>query len=237
MPAECVASLPAVTGRTSLRGMTLRTCMWIGVAWVVPAIGLVQEVAAPVIAPYAFDLRSQNVQQIVRARANSQGTGITLEQALQDELAVAAVMKVAGLCSGSDCFDGFNGGYDPWPGFSFPHDRSVDAWLRCQQYDDMLSTFERYERCNVNHAPPRRITDARIRLDTDETRTDSGPGQLGSKARDFALQIADTLKESQRDSQPSGVQFEVVPQSTGGSGQGDDTRTELKSAIRGTLRR
>ncbi len=65
-------------------------------------------------------------------------------------------MQVAGSCSGSD---GFNGGYDPWPGFSFPHHRTVDAWLRCRQYDDMPSTFERYERCNVNDAPPR-ITDA-----------------------------------------------------------------------------
>src|ERR671922_2004764 len=95
----------------------------------------------------------------------------------------------------------------------------------------MLSTFERYQRCNLYYEPPRNVTATRIRLEPLDPRPGSGVGQQGSKARDFVLKIANALEQSQRDREPAGVEFESVPESTGGSSQGDDVRGELKSAV------
>ncbi len=248
MPAACAICLPVTVPGVSLRAMWSRASLL--AALLAPCLALAQETppamdAAPLsIHPANFDLRGTHVQRIVRDTASTQGTGITAEQFfVLEDVIEAGVRSAAGQCSGFDCFADL---HDSWSSFFFPHDYSgliyfdeysYDAWLRCQQLDDMLSTFERYRRCDRYYEPPRNVTAARIRLDPIAPQPDSGVGQQRPKARDFALKIANALKQSQRDRESSGVELESVPQSTGGSSQGDDVRSELKSAVGRALRR
>lgn len=240
--------------------MSSRACLL--AALLAPCLALAQE-SSPAIDPptlpndaapssidaRSFDLRATHVRRIVRDTASTQGTGVTAEQFfVLEDMVEAGVRSAAGRCSGFDCFADL---HDSWSSFFYPRDYSghdysgliyfdeyqYDAWLRCQQLDDMLSTFERYQRCDRYYEPPRRVTATRIRLDPIDPQPGSGAGQQSSKARDFALKIANALKQSQRDREPAGVELESVPQSTGGSSQGDDVRTELKSAVGGALRR
>jgi hypothetical protein len=244
-----------VAAGVSLRAMLSRTCLL--AALLAPCVALAQE-TAPAIDPASiagdaaplsidarsFDLRDTNVRRIVRDTASTQGTGVTAEQFfVLEDVVEAGLRSAAGQCSGFDCFAGL---HDSWASFFYPHDYSgliyfdeyqYDAWLRCQQLDDMLSTFERYQRCDRYYEPSRRVTATRIRLEPLDPQPDSGAGQQSSKARDFALKIANALQQSQRDREPAGVELESVPQATGGSSQGDDVRTELKSAVGRALRR
>jgi hypothetical protein len=226
--------------------MSSRACL--SAALLAPCLVFAQE-APPAIDPATFDLRGANVQRIVRDTASLQGTGIAAEQYfVVADVIEAGVRSAAGQCSGFDCFADL---HDSWSSFFYPRDYSgpdysgliyfdeyhYDAWLRCQQLDDMLSTFERYQRCDRYYEPPRRVVSTRIRLDPVDPQAGSGVGQQRPKARDFALEIANALQQSQRDREPAGVEFESVPQSTGGSSQGDDVRAELKSAVGRALRR
>jgi hypothetical protein len=49
-------------------------------------------------------------------------------------------------------------------GLIFTSDRQFDEWLACQQDDDLLTTFERYERCQKSPVDLREVDRALVKL-------------------------------------------------------------------------
>jgi hypothetical protein len=126
-----------------------------------------------------LDLKGANVQQLLRAAAARQATAPTTTQtprqggndlaAIQQDLLHpvdrSARRQSDDPCAASDCGD------DPLSrmqrnltGLIFNNDRDFDHWLSCQQHDDMLSTFDRYEKCGQGYLPEREAVNVRPKL-------------------------------------------------------------------------
>jgi len=113
---------------------------------------------APVAQSSSLDLKAASVQQILRANATAQSTNASgaSPQAAATRLPPLQFRAPRRVhhheCDAMDCTAYTSDGTAL---FSFPRDqmlvanekRNADAWLSCQQNDDMLSTFERYDKC------------------------------------------------------------------------------------------
>jgi hypothetical protein len=153
-----------------------------------PATGWSQDAAVrgadpKPVPPASFSISSEKIREILRARAHEQAT------ATEGEASKPAMSKLLALtfasdarvdhveCDALNCYERAKDGrilrttsrdrnFGQVPGRS-----GSDAWLSCQDTDNMLSTFERYDNCrgmgvafshagnggpNGVNAPPRR---------------------------------------------------------------------------------
>jgi hypothetical protein len=150
----------------------MRIRWWIGLPGLLPMLALAAEPApAPTTTPVvddsgltaaSLDLKNFAVQEIVRAAAAAQSEASPPQTAAADA-AKATVERLPELrfraprrVHHQEC-DSFNCvAYtaDDEPLFSVPRDQAIQAldgaenqWLACQQIDDMLSTFDRVDKC------------------------------------------------------------------------------------------
>jgi hypothetical protein len=156
--------------------MKTRTWILVGTLLVLPVMGLADDVpaakptpsvdgsisqsAARKPAPLALDLKDESVQKVVRASAAAitgpqqplESAPLTMRPALQDIPFRAPRRPHHMDCDSFDCV-----AYtaDDEALYSIPRDQyfgvnSDDpekAWLSCQSGNDLLSTFERYDKC------------------------------------------------------------------------------------------
>ncbi|MEO8061698.1 MAG: hypothetical protein ABI821_03015 [Pseudomonadota bacterium] len=116
-------------------------------------------IAAP--AAPSFSLHDDNVQKIVVAAAQKQSESATESDALNDPVTatapIAVKFKAPRRVDHTDC-DSFNCvayNADEIALFTIPReqyfgvhgDKPADGWLSCQSRDDLLTTFERYDKC------------------------------------------------------------------------------------------
>jgi hypothetical protein len=141
-------------------------------AWLMPAVVLAAEPSTPAKPPDdkpparaarpvpTLSLSDTAVQEIVRANAVAQAKQVSSQPQAHDPsasklppLPFRAPRRVHHHeCSLSECV-----AYaaDGTALFTFPRDQMLhgnsddrlDGWLSCQQNDDLLSTFERYDKC------------------------------------------------------------------------------------------
>jgi hypothetical protein len=168
--------------------MNARALLWIGVLTLLPLAGGAAEPAAPAPAttatpakpaPGAFDLKNAAVQDLVRTTAASAS-----EDATPPDTAVAHDEKLADLrfrgprrphymeCDALAC-TAFTKDKDPLYSISreqmgdqsLSSEHSFDQWLSCQQGNDLLSTFERFDKCRgiTIGLPPLEFRDVEIR--------------------------------------------------------------------------
>ena len=157
--------------------MNAREWLWIGTLLALPAWISAAEPAKP-----DFDLRNESVQGILRAAAvASEGTEPQTpktESKIQTELAdirFRAPRRVHHTkCDGEDCV-----AYTADNEALFSMNRELrkdlgamsneqldDAWLSCQDTNNLLSTFERFDRCRGIRigAPPLSLGDVQLKL-------------------------------------------------------------------------
>jgi hypothetical protein len=146
---------------TSLSFMKLRTRMMISALLTLPALSFAGDHAAatPSTPKPALDLKAASVQSVVRNHAVAQTAG---NKPLPDESAPTDIkplpFRAPRRVHHVDC-DSFNCvAYtaDNDALFSVPRDQyfgvtedggTRDSWLACQSGDDLLTTFERYDKC------------------------------------------------------------------------------------------
>lgn len=170
--------------------MNARALLWIGVLTLAPLTSRAAEpagVPTPAAAatpakpaPGAFDLKNSAVQDLLRSTAASAS-----EDAPSPDAAAAHDEKLVDLrfrgprrpqymeCDSRDC-TAFTKDKEPlytisreqMGGQSIYSDHSFDQWLSCQQGNDLLSTFERFDKCRgiTIGLPPLPFRDVEIRL-------------------------------------------------------------------------
>lgn len=146
--------------------MNAREWLWIGTLLALPAWASAVEPAKPM-----FDLRNETVQGILRAAAAASETGEAqspkTESKVQSEFAeirFRAPRRVHHTkCDSEDCVaytaDNeplFSMSRDLRPGLDgMSTEQLDDAWLSCQDTHNLLSTFERFDRCRgIRVGPP-----------------------------------------------------------------------------------
>ena len=150
--------------------MKTRTWMLIGALLALPAAGWADETAKPVVppasAPPALNLQAAEVQNIIRATAREQMESAPLANATsllvqpqastlgkQTSIPFRAPRRFDHLkCNSDDCI-AYNA--DDVPLYTIQRsqvygssgEKSADEWLSCQSHDNLLTTFERYDKC------------------------------------------------------------------------------------------
>jgi len=152
--------------------MKIQTWMLFGAILCLPALGLAQEAAPSVAqtdsrisAPPQFDLRSARVQDAIRAAAATESAAPTgaRTQLADDEAAPAkrdqqdipfrAPRRMHHMkCDLADCV-AYTADGDAL--YTVPRDQYLgvngggtkDEWLTCQRGNDLLTTFERFDKC------------------------------------------------------------------------------------------
>ena len=174
--------------------MDTRHWKWIGAWLLMPALATAADTpAAQAAAPTAvantdtrsvasLDLKDESVQRVLRAAVSSQQSDAGHES--EDPLLSPMDQKLGALrfraprrvhhteCNSLDCV-----AYtaDDEPLFTYPRDQmwrdqslagGKDVWLSCQDGDDLLTTFERYDKCRgvTIGLPPLRLDSLEIRL-------------------------------------------------------------------------
>jgi hypothetical protein len=148
------------------------------------------ELAAPLPATPGFDLKHSAVQHLLRVNASAAGDDSS-GKAAADQRADAdggqgldarlgtIRFRAPRRLHHTDC-DSFSCvayDADDQPLYSFPRDQlsgrgslgdgdALDAWLSCQDTNDLLTTFERFDHCGGLRfgPPPLRLRDAQISL-------------------------------------------------------------------------
>jgi hypothetical protein len=176
--------------------MNSRAVQWIGIAMLLPVLAAAQESSvtraaepadesAPKLSRAAVDLQSPAVQAMLR-RTTEAATADADAAATVAEPGETRARKLEGLrfhaprrvhhleCEAFDCVayaaDGSSlytisrdhvGGQNV-----FTHAHDQDGWLSCQGADDLLSTFERFDKCRglTIGLPLHRLQDVEIRL-------------------------------------------------------------------------
>ncbi len=131
-----------------------------------------------------IDLTDPRVREIVRATAASHSRALPAPAAQAEVASEEHGWQVAlrasearatrpaqyGQCEGDGC-TAYSANGEPLvryqrnlTGLVFTGDREFDHWLSCQQDDDMLTTFERYERCGRGPEALRRVDRAEVKL-------------------------------------------------------------------------
>jgi hypothetical protein len=173
-----------MNARTLLRiGALLLTPLGIGAAepdtrGITPP-GVATAASAP--APGAFDLKNAAVQSLLRTTAVSATQSAPLPDASEARHENLAELRFRGPrrpqymeCDSRDC-TAFTKDHDPLYTLSreqmrdqgsFTEGNSFDQWLSCQQGNDLLSTFERFDKCRgiTIGLPPLQFRDVEIRL-------------------------------------------------------------------------
>ena len=136
--------------------MNSRTCLWVALL-AYPALASAAEPAKP-----GFDLRASSVQSILRATVANEAKDspeAKTESRVESELAGLRFRAPRCVhhtkCDGEECV-AYNADNEPL----FTLDREMrqdldamsakqldDAWLSCQDTNNLLSTFERFDRC------------------------------------------------------------------------------------------
>jgi hypothetical protein len=155
--------------------MNLRTWMLIGAVLAVPALGWTDEPGSRSAAAVsmksaagkpALDLRSPDVQKIIRAVAQQQVESVAPDASvyLLDQPSVTALGQQTSIpfraprrvdhtkCGSFNCVAYTADGVAL---FTIPRDQYygqkggnlADEWLSCQSRNDLLTTFERYDQC------------------------------------------------------------------------------------------
>jgi hypothetical protein len=144
--------------------MKTHTWMLIGALLAIPALGWSDEPVTPpapskdIAAKPALTLQDAAIQRIVRAAAQQHAETTPLEKpAAAPRTELSVVFRAPRRIDHTEC-DSFNCVAYPADEvalFSVPRDqyygaasgKSGDDWLSCQSHDDLLTTFERYDKC------------------------------------------------------------------------------------------
>jgi hypothetical protein len=171
--------------KASLGLMNSRTCLLMAALLALPALVFAQEqkaaspgpaLAQPAQAKPVFDLKASNVRAAIRANAVSQDPPKENETASTrtdlPPLQFRAPRRVHHMeCDAFNCV-AYTADDDAL--FSIPRDQYFgvsengsgrDSWLSCQSGNDLLSTFERYDKCRgVNIGLPVQINDVLVNV-------------------------------------------------------------------------